>query len=120
MREIKFRAWEKPDTAVNFKGAMHQVVPNQLNSFFDFSLERPDEYVLMQYTGLKDKNGVEIYEGDVVNYASDKPSEIIFVDGAFSFADGPWSLADLLPEGTDKTEVIGNIWENKELLDERT
>lgn len=69
-------------------------------------------YELMQFTGLKDKNGKEIYEGDLVAHnASAKPIDVEFIDGTFE----PFSKSDF---GWTSTlcEIIGNIYENPELL----
>lgn len=58
-REIRFRVWD----AISKKIHPYSIVKN--NALVEFEL---DHYSLMQYTGLKDKNGVEIYEGDVVTF----------------------------------------------------
>ena len=76
MREIKFRAWNTIDNVMVY----------QLNSpnLHDGILWEED-YIFMQYTGLKDKNGVEIYEGDIIEYYWDDlyQYEIIYHNGYF-------------------------------------
>lgn len=81
------------------------------------SLMGSDKVHLMQYTGLKDKNGKEIYEGDVVKaeeYVGFKnlTAEVIYNRGRFSLNTGTIP-EDLIPE---LCEIIGNIYENPELL----
>lgn len=83
----------------------------------------PEEFILMQYTGLKDKNGKEIYEGDIVRV---RPSEfdtelvlwkMIFKHGMFIAQDPEDDFREWWP--TDEhgdIEVAGNIYENPELL----
>ena len=75
-----------------------------------------NEFILMQYTGLKDKNGKEIYEGDVVKCSSGCPHQVVWQHDFFGMP--MWYLSGL-NEGyawTETEEVIGNIYENPELL----
>lgn len=74
------------------------------------------KYHLREYTGVRDMNGVKIYEGDITlnDIAGEFIGQIIFVDGRFTIQDSEnkkalWILSD-------KTRVIGNIYENPELL----
>ena len=118
---MEFRAWDLED-----KG-MFDVLEINLSgqhvTYFDGAprdREYPEEIVLMQYTGLKDKNGKEIYEGDILN--GDFP-DVVFWDNDR----GQWGLRN--SENPDDTlweikrdnnpEIIGNIYENPELLEEK-
>jgi len=116
MREIKFRAWYNDEMyeifAMNFSD--NKCVINSPR--FPFSQEvYPDD--IMQYTGLKDKNGKEIYEGDICKgvYAGSDEREyknkIVWdeFECCFTFADSPLWTWEMI-------EIIGNIYENPELL----
>lgn len=142
MREIKFRVF---DIASSYN-PMHIVGEDNHDSFWidsnnkfhyrnlqngESSGENGD-YILMQYTGLKDKNGKEIYEGDIILWKDKSPmsdgtlNEIVEVFWSDEFL--KWSIkgnlnnaktyiADLYDySNTEEIEIIGNIYVNKELL----
>lgn len=73
-------------------------------------------YILMQSTGLKDKNGVEIFEGDIGwDDHLEVHGQVIFENGAFKYE---WeNISEDLFEATDDIEIVGNIHENPELLE---
>ena len=84
-----------------------------------------DDVILMQYTGLKDKNGREIYEGDVYahnvqDYVAGHPRETNFIKPV-TFEMGAFWVGDMLLidaiENDSESKVIGNIYENPELLE---
>lgn len=117
MREIKFRAWDKERSEMYEVDALHfhrQLI--EVDSETDHQTTSIEPYELMQYTGLKDKNGTEIYDGDIIRGLHD------FGPGGFSVIAAPvkyhvihgYQLHYFLLE---QTEVIGNIYENPELLE---
>ena len=125
MREIKFRAWDE-DTKemfdvfqMQYTGLMDFVVRLSVRVSDNQGWHKPlYNFILMQYTGLKDKNGKEIYEGDIVKSTSigeEIISWVNFWDGYFT-VEGRGIAA--LAYKTYEWEVIGNIYENPELLAE--
>ena len=125
MREIKFRAWDKENEKMMKVSSLHlenkEISVKENGTFHLFRMQD-----LMQYTGVKDKNGKEIYEGDIVLIKLDETSTwhktvVGFKKGVF--------IADLIDKEDyvyifhhgftgDDFEIIGNIYENKNLLEE--
>jgi len=107
MREIKFRAWAF---------ASKKMFP--LDDAFEFSngeLFAIPNTEIMQYTGLKDKNGKEIFEGDLATDAHNEHYEVVFSDASFAVVhDG--NVIEPLNEVASGIEIIGNIYENVDLI----
>jgi uncharacterized phage protein (TIGR01671 family) len=127
MRTIKFRAWDLINRrwcGYDLKGFVFTDRATKEQEIIEWCPKR-DGKILMQFTGLKDKNGKEIYEGDVVtvkdlNHPTENPIEIgviEFLDEELKF----WVRLDetggrsIYPD-EQEIEVIGNIYEDPELL----
>ena len=147
MREIKFKAVMQRLDGVKYVSQAYSI-DNNLSYLFDFENNRWDIFLEMitteerfvelfpdddehlkgwthieniQYTGLKDKNNIEIYEGDIVkdlrSFFKDARSysKVFYQEDRGRFVFGGWEI----PAGMSHTfEVIGNIYENQELLEE--
>lgn len=117
-REIKFRAWHKKDkvmvdvASINF---WPDGVLGVLEDVDDAEPQIADSYELMEYTGLHDKNGRSIYEGDIVKNEYGKVMDIQYDPRSAAFGVGDYYFGTI---GSGKIlEVIGNIFENPELLE---
>lgn len=121
MREIKFRAW--------LPGIEKMTYAHSLEELMGWNIEKwtHGTAVWMQYTGLKDRNGKEIYESDIVKLEGlNGDVWIVFIDGyGPNLRDGLHEDAEWYDNGDyyqgaqfdlEKAEVIGNIYENKELI----
>jgi uncharacterized phage protein (TIGR01671 family) len=118
-REIKFRAWDKATNKMHYQVNKPRTDENRANELkiqfgcTNYSARTEKKYIggdcLMQFTGLLDKNGKEIFEGDILSHRYySKPVICEFVDGSLIFGD--------ISKYDKSLEVIGNIYENPELL----
>jgi uncharacterized phage protein (TIGR01671 family) len=120
-RPIKFRVWDKRETkGMSTKNMLYDA---QLHHFWQDFVDYPG-YELMQYTGLTDKNGKEIFEGDIIIDTQKQKYEIIFDENRARYdlkVCGENKLRGHTSYGTEiyekkHIEVIGNKFEHSELL----
>lgn len=117
-REIKFRIWDS-----QHKQMLDWSWTN--DTFRALLFRNKSAYITMQYTGLKDKNGKEIYEGDILNGRDDcleyNKSVVEYFSGSFVlmtyYKNKAVAIESRLNEAPNtEYEVLGNIYENLELL----
>lgn len=118
-RQIKFRAWDKSCNKMRGKNGLKDC----------FSLRSDgvshDDYILMQFTNHFDKNGKPIYEGDVLSNSTGKIDKVIFYENGFfgksksNMGKNHYWYNPLCADYIKNKEVIGNIYENPELLKDK-
>jgi uncharacterized phage protein (TIGR01671 family) len=131
MRELKFRAWNVESGYFTWNIGFQQFANGACVLWENPVLQTPlnkDKFILEQFTGLKDKNGKYIYEGDIIKCPNGLRYEVRFgkytsSDSIYNFSSYGWYVFGLEDNGwvsalTDdyKTEIVGNIHENPELL----
>jgi len=136
MREIKFRAWDKNEKRMlsdewiqtldlKTDGSWAAYIGGGMKRYLRSSIGAGardifyNDIELMQYTGLKDCKGKEIYEGDILRQhkTSGQMFKVIWdADGKWMVRDIECNMQDFLWRWASVTEVIGNIYENKELI----
>ncbi|MFQ9342348.1 MAG: YopX family protein [Enterococcus gallinarum] len=136
----KFRAWDKRENTMRDVAVLHFTKGGKVNSIeywntpFDLKSYHVRNLVLMQSTGLKDKNGVEIFEADVVKVSDGSNEEDSYFSVVKNYADegypafdieapSSWHyesnvLSTIMGGDYETIEVIGNIYENPELLEQ--
>ena len=101
-REIKFRVWDKVD---------YMSSPFTLQDVQNGKIKFTPDCPIMLFTGLRDRNGKEIYEGDIIDYGHGRFRPVEFIDGAFCIL-----KINSMPSLMTLYAVVGNIYDNPELL----
>ncbi|ATV35928.1 YopX family protein [Fusobacterium pseudoperiodonticum] len=127
-RDIKFRAWVKDRKAI-FEVVLINYVTKKVTYLFErvghllnIRHEKFNDIELMQYSGLTDMMEKEIYEGDILFESfGEKYYKVVFENGSFraefegDFEEHSFDLIDVVAQGC---KIVGNIYENPELLSE--
>jgi uncharacterized phage protein (TIGR01671 family) len=111
MREIKFRAWHKSSVTNGSPYMDYILYLDNVGINDQIKIAEDKNWILMQYIGLKDKNDKKIYEGDIVQHDDGDICVVDLIIPISNIKDDLFSWANL------DYEVIGNIYENPELLE---
>ena len=125
MREIKFRAWDTwttidEDMPTAMVEETHRVMI-KLNGIVynsEYGDDQPTRYKIMQFTGLKDRLGAEVYDGDIITDGHGNNGVVLFNECECQFIINMGDGIDFQLIG-DWCEVIGNIYQNPELLEQK-
>jgi len=130
MRKIKFRAWDKKTSNIFYHDEIYWFNRVSIKGYEHYqdvvlsTLLSDSDFILMQYTGLKDKNGKEIYEGDILKHPNNNTLfEIKYIKEYCGFRAvydrNIYNHSAIILQIGDKgqAEIIGNIYENPELLE---
>nr|DAI48678.1 MAG TPA: YopX protein [Caudoviricetes sp.] len=126
MREIKFRAWVKDRKAIfeviliDYVSKKVTYIVERTGHLLNIRHDKFNDIELMQYTGLKDKNNKEIYDGDIIFLHGSKYKVIFKTEGArFVLRNNEFELEiTFINNNNKRMEVLGNVYENPELMED--
>lgn len=118
MRELKFRAWWKDTKRFLDCDEWYMTCSGAKYLHYAVMPYKDDNFIIEQFTGLKDKDGKEIYEGDIVDYNDDcECIGVVKYDAPEFYLEADLEIhAKMFLKGAPHQKVIGNIHENSELL----
>ncbi|MCH3428737.1 YopX family protein [Enterococcus faecium] len=129
MSLLQFRAWnKKTQSFIDYGDLVLDLRSGKIYAgdigLVESTIDVTDQIELMQSTGMKDKNGVDVYQGDIIRCTRGCHHEVIWLEeygGTFFGGMPAWYLSGLSNgyAWTGREEVIGNIYENSELLEEQ-
>ena len=120
MKETRFRVWDVKRKRMLDRECIVLNDGDYYKDYRDFEDGTAlNNIVVMQYTGIKDKDGVQIFEGDIVRYFRNELAVIVYRHGGVDIRSLSWGGCEPLQRRFGEIEVIGNIYQNKELLESK-
>lgn len=120
MRKIKFRVWDNLHKLMLYEFSGWDDCVDILSEVWKYFIG--GDYIIMQYTGIKDINNIEVYEGDIVRVRCMRKYKKLFYHDIVVFEDNCWKVKNNKTYLSDNfslvgCEKVGNIYENSELLE---